>query len=174
MASLRRIARRFLSSTPEKLEHTALYNLHVELGGKMVPFAGYALPVQYPDGVLASHLRTRQKGCASLFDVGHMGQIRWHGKDRAKFLEKMVVADVADIKVGLPSFCHNHCVNTTVLSRPRSPRRSSLSSPTSREGSSTTASLPTMENICACLRYVLQRTTNNRDGVPCTFAATWS
>ncbi len=64
----------------------------------MVPFAGYSLPVQFPDGVLASHLRTRQKGCASLFDVGHMGQIKWHGKDRARFLEKLVVADVADVK----------------------------------------------------------------------------
>lgn len=64
----------------------------------MVPFAGYALPVQYPDGVLSSHLRTRQAGCASLFDVGHMGQIRWRGRDRARFLEKLVVADVADIK----------------------------------------------------------------------------
>ena len=52
-------------------------------GAQMVPFAGYALPVQYPDGVLSSHLRTRQAGCASLFDVGHMGQIRWRGRDRA-------------------------------------------------------------------------------------------
>ena len=67
-------------------------------GAQMVPFAGYALPVQYPDGVLSSHLRTRQAGCASLFDVGHMGQIRWRGRDRARFLEKLVVADVADIK----------------------------------------------------------------------------
>jgi aminomethyltransferase len=82
------------------LERTALYDLHVKLGGKLVPFAGYELPVQFPDGVLASHLRTRQKGCASLFDVGHMGQIKWHGKDRARFLETLVVADVADVKVG--------------------------------------------------------------------------
>jgi aminomethyltransferase len=44
---------------------------------QLVPFAGYALPVQYPDGVLKSHLHTRAKGCASLFDVGHMGQIKW-------------------------------------------------------------------------------------------------
>jgi len=65
----------------------------------MVPFAGYSLPVQYPDGVLKSHLHTRAEGCASLFDVGHMGQIKWYGKDRAAFLEKLVVADVADLKV---------------------------------------------------------------------------
>lgn len=66
----------------------------------MVPFAGYSLPVQYPDGVLKSHLHTRAAGCASLFDVGHMGQIKWHGKDRAKFLESVVVADVAEMKPG--------------------------------------------------------------------------
>lgn len=84
----------------EKLERTALYNLHTQLQGKMVPFAGYELPVQYPDGVLKSHLHTRAPNCASLFDVGHMGQIRWHGKDRASFLEKLVVADVADMREG--------------------------------------------------------------------------
>jgi len=67
---------------------------------QMVPFAGYSLPVQYPDGVLKSHLHTRAAGCASLFDVGHMGQIKWHGKDRAKFLESVVVADVAEMKPG--------------------------------------------------------------------------
>jgi aminomethyltransferase len=66
----------------------------------MVPFAGYALPVQYPDGVLKSHLHTRADGCSSLFDVGHMGQIHWHGKDSLKFLETVVVADVSDLKEG--------------------------------------------------------------------------
>lgn len=66
----------------------------------MVPFAGYELPVQYPDGVLKSHLHTRADNCASLFDVGHMGQIKWHGRDRAKFLDSLVVADVPEIKEG--------------------------------------------------------------------------
>lgn len=66
----------------------------------MVPFAGYELPVQYPDGVLKSHLHTRADNCASLFDVGHMGQIKWHGRDRAKFLDSIVVADVPEIKEG--------------------------------------------------------------------------
>ena len=96
-SSVRRLAS---AAAAEKLERTALYDLHVELGGKMVPFAGYELPVQYPDGVLKSHLHTRAKGAASLFDVGHMGQIRWHGKDRAAFLEKLVVADVKELKEG--------------------------------------------------------------------------
>lgn len=65
---------------------------------QMVPFAGYALPVQYPDGVLKSHLHTRAEGCSSLFDVGHMGQIKWRGKDRAKFLETVLIADVQGSK----------------------------------------------------------------------------
>lgn len=67
---------------------------------QMVPFAGYELPVQYPDGVLKSHKHTRAEGCASLFDVGHMGQIKWHGKDRAKFLETVCVADVQGLPEG--------------------------------------------------------------------------
>lgn len=61
----------------------------------MVPFAGYSMPVQYPDGIRDSHLFVRSS--AGLFDVSHMGQIRLHGKDRVKFLEHLVVADVAEI-----------------------------------------------------------------------------
>jgi aminomethyltransferase len=87
--------------TEEALAKTAFYDLHVELGGKMVPFAGYSLPVQYEGlGVLKEHLHTRQSGQASLFDVSHMGQIKWHGKDAVKFLEKMVVGDIAGLKPG--------------------------------------------------------------------------
>ena len=89
------------SATPDApLARTALHDLHVSLGGKMVPFAGYSLPVQYPAGVLASHLHTRAPNCASLFDVGHMGQLRWTGKDRVAFLERVSVADVAGLKPG--------------------------------------------------------------------------
>jgi len=69
----------------------------------MVPFAGYSLPVQYPEGVLKSHLHTRAENSASLFDVGHMGQIKWHGKDRNKFLENVVVADMLGLKEGAAS-----------------------------------------------------------------------
>lgn len=61
----------------------------------MVPFAGYSMPVQYPDGIKDSHLFVRSS--AGLFDVSHMGQIRLHGKDRVQFLERLVVADVAGI-----------------------------------------------------------------------------
>lgn len=87
------------SSTP--LVKTSFYDLHLSIGGKMVPFAGYELPVQYEGlGVLKEHNHTRASGCASLFDVSHMGQIRWHGKDAIKFIEKMVVGDIASLKEG--------------------------------------------------------------------------
>ena len=61
-----------LSTTP--LHSTALRALHAELGAKMVPFAGYSMPVQYPMGLMAEHVHTRT--AAGLFDVSHMGQLR--------------------------------------------------------------------------------------------------
>lgn len=83
------------------LKRTALYDLHLELGGKMVPFAGYALPVQYEGiGVLKEHVHTRTKGCASLFDVSHMGQITWSGREANQFVEKMVCGDIISLKSG--------------------------------------------------------------------------
>lgn len=84
----------------QEAEKTALLDLHQELGGKMVEFAGYALPVQYPDGVLKSHLHTREEGKASLFDVSHMGQIKWSGKDAGAFLERVTVADLGALPEG--------------------------------------------------------------------------
>ncbi len=79
------------------LKQTALHDLHVELGAKMVPFAGYDMPVQYPLGVLKEHLHTRAK--AGLFDVGHMGQVILTPKsgdlaDAALALESLVPVDV--------------------------------------------------------------------------------
>ncbi len=59
--------------TDDSLNRTPLYGLHLELGAKLVPFAGYAMPVQYPMGVLKEHLHTRAQ--AGLFDVSHMGQV---------------------------------------------------------------------------------------------------
>jgi len=85
----------------EDIKKTALYDLHVELGGDMVAFAGYQLPVLYKGedgGVMKEHLHCRTNGKASLFDVSHMGQIRWHGKDRLDFLEKIVVGDIKGLK----------------------------------------------------------------------------
>lgn len=56
------------------LRRTALYDLHVSLGAKMVPFAGWEMPVQYPDGIMKSHIHCREK--AGLFDVSHMLGVR--------------------------------------------------------------------------------------------------
>eukprot|EP00177_Eucheuma_denticulatum_P007387 GFKZ01013445.1.p1 GENE.GFKZ01013445.1~~GFKZ01013445.1.p1 ORF type:complete len:459 (-),score=45.37 GFKZ01013445.1:1158-2381(-) len=78
-----------------ELKTTILHDKHVDLGGKMVPFAGYSMPVQYPDGIKDSHLFVRSS--AGLFDVSHMGQVRLHGKDNVAFIEQLVVADVASL-----------------------------------------------------------------------------
>ncbi len=80
-------------STP--LLHTPLHALHLELGAKMVPFAGYAMPVQYPRGLIAEHRQCRE--AAALFDVSHMGQLRLVGPDAAAALETMVPVDVVDL-----------------------------------------------------------------------------
>ncbi|MGE0736454.1 MAG: glycine cleavage system aminomethyltransferase GcvT [Alphaproteobacteria bacterium] len=78
--------------------HTPLFRLHQELGGRMVPFAGYELPVQYPAGILKEHLHTRS--AASLFDVGHMGQCRLAGSDVAAALERLVPGDIGGLADG--------------------------------------------------------------------------
>lgn len=80
------------------LAKTPLYDLHLELGAKMVPFAGYEMPVQYPLGVLKEHLHTR--AWAGLFDVSHMGQLRLRGADAAAALESLVPVDILDLPVG--------------------------------------------------------------------------
>jgi len=82
----------------EKLLRTPLYDLHVSLGARMVPFAGYDMPVQYLLGVLKEHLHTRAH--AGLFDVSHMGQVELHGPDAAKALETLVPVDVLGIAAG--------------------------------------------------------------------------
>jgi aminomethyltransferase len=80
---------------------TPLHALHVELGARMAPFAGYDMPIQYPAGVLAEHLHTR-KG-AGLFDVSHMGQALIEGADHAAvaaFLERLCPADLLNLAPG--------------------------------------------------------------------------
>jgi aminomethyltransferase len=79
----------------ETLARTPLYKLHVELGARMVPFAGYAMPVQYPAGIIKEHLHTRSQ--AGLFDVSHMGQIRLTGVHAALALEALVPVDIAGL-----------------------------------------------------------------------------
>lgn len=77
---------------------TPLHALHIEVGAKMVPFAGYDMPVQYPLGVKKEHLHTRE--AAGLFDVSHMGQLRLHGAGAAAFLESLVPVDIIDLGEG--------------------------------------------------------------------------
>ncbi len=86
------------AATPDTLLRTSLHALHVSLGAKMVPFAGYDMPVQYPQGILGEHLHCRAQ--AGLFDVSHMGQVRLTGPDAAKALETLVPGDLQALKVG--------------------------------------------------------------------------
>ena len=80
-----------------ELLQTPLHELHVRLGARMVPFAGYAMPVQYPAGILAEHRQCRTS--AALFDVSHMGQLRLVGPDAAAALESLVPVDIVDLGV---------------------------------------------------------------------------
>src|SRR5712672_4819937 len=89
--------------TETSLQTTPLHALHVAFGGKMVPFAGYDMPVQYTTGVLREHLHTR--GNAGLFDVSHMGQIALRPKsgkveDAALALERLVPQDILGVAPG--------------------------------------------------------------------------
>ncbi len=77
---------------------TPLHALHVELGAKMVPFAGYDMPVSYPAGILAEHRQCRES--AALFDVSHMGQLRLVGGDAAAALETLVPVDIVGLAEG--------------------------------------------------------------------------
>lgn len=85
-------------ATAAPLLTTPLNTLHLELGARMVPFAGYSMPVQYPAGLMAEHLHTRQ--AAGLFDVSHMGQLRLVGPDAAAAFETLVPVDVVGLPVG--------------------------------------------------------------------------
>jgi len=80
------------------LHKTPLYDLHMELGAKMVPFAGYAMPVQYPLGVMGEHLHTRAQ--AGLFDVSHMGQVILPGAGAAEALEALVPVSLMALAEG--------------------------------------------------------------------------
>ncbi|CAN5405611.1 glycine cleavage system aminomethyltransferase GcvT [soil metagenome] len=86
------------STPPSPLLKTPLNDLHVALGARMVPFAGYSMPVQYPAGLMAEHLHTR--AAAGLFDVSHMGQLRLVGPDAAAAFESLMPVDVLDLASG--------------------------------------------------------------------------
>jgi aminomethyltransferase len=84
--------------TLSELRRTPLYDLHQELGAKLVPFAGWAMPVHYPAGILAEHLHCR--AAAALFDVSHMGQLRLIGPDVAARLEQLVPGNITGLQQG--------------------------------------------------------------------------
>ncbi|GER17065.1 Aminomethyltransferase [compost metagenome] len=86
------------ASSDTQLLKTPLYDLHVELGARMVPFAGYSMPVQYPAGLMAEHKHTRD--AAGLFDISHMGQLRLVGPDAAAAFETLMPVDVVDLPAG--------------------------------------------------------------------------
>ncbi len=83
---------------------TPLHTLHLELGAKMVAFAGYSMPVSYPAGIIAEHRHCRSS--AALFDVSHMGQVRLVGGDAAAALETLVPADVLDLAAGKQRYAY--------------------------------------------------------------------
>ena len=87
-----------MSAPDTDLLRTPLYDLHLELGARMVPFAGYSLPVQYKGGLIAEHQHTRE--AASLFDVSHMGQVSLVGPGAASALESLIPMDVQSLGVG--------------------------------------------------------------------------
>lgn len=93
------------SGSQEVLARTPLFDLHVELGARMVPFAGYEMPVQYK-GILEEHRHTRN--AAGLFDVSHMGQARLDGAGAAAAMETLVPADM----VGLGAGCQRYALFT--------------------------------------------------------------
>ena len=88
------------NSSPQStsLFKTPLHDLHVDLGARMAPFAGYSMPLQYPAGLMTEHLHTRRS--ASLFDVSHMGQLRLAGRQAAEALESLMPVDVIDLAPG--------------------------------------------------------------------------
>ena len=84
------------------LKATPLKDLHLELGARMVPFAGYEMPVQYPEGIKTEHLQTR--AAAGLFDVSHMGQVVISGTGVAKALEALVPVELESLPINRQTY----------------------------------------------------------------------
>ncbi len=94
------------STADQSLHHTPLHDLHIELGAKMVPFAGFEMPLRYAPGIIAEHLHTRN--AASLFDVSHMGQVRVTGPSHAvasAALERLMPQDIGGLAAGQVRYC---------------------------------------------------------------------
>jgi len=93
--------RTLAAATDGPLRMTPLHATHVALGGKMVPFSGWDMPVQYPEGIVKSHEHTRK--AAGLFDVSHMLGVVVRGADRVAFMEKITPCDVSSLAEGFGS-----------------------------------------------------------------------
>jgi aminomethyltransferase len=94
-------------TTHDALKATPLNALNIALGARMVAFAGYAMPVQYRDGILAEHLHTR--AAAGLFDVSHMGQATIAGPGAGQLLERLMAADLGRLRPG--QMCYSQFLN---------------------------------------------------------------
>ncbi len=113
-----------LDTTAEILKSTPLDGLHRALGGKMVSFAGYSMPANYPMGVLKEHLHTR--AAAGLFDVSHMGQAELTGEDVHAALETLAPSDLRDLKPGHTRYSvllndHGGIIDDLMITRPAEP-----------------------------------------------------
>ena len=84
--------------TSSTLKRTSLFESHLEHGAKIVPFAGWEMPVQYADGIRAEHLAVRER--AGIFDVSHMGQVEISGPDAEAFLQRVYSNDVTKMSIG--------------------------------------------------------------------------
>jgi aminomethyltransferase len=98
LARIPALARGYAAAAGE-LRKTPLHETHKALGGKMVPFGGWDMPVQYPEGILKSHLHTRE--AAGLFDVSHMLGVMLRGKDRVAFMETLCTSDLKALPDGM-------------------------------------------------------------------------
>ena len=85
-------------STTGALQRTPFYDMHVALGAKIVPFAGFEMPVQYPTGITAEHKSVRER--CGLFDVSHMGEFVVRGPQAIDFVTHVTTNDVAALTVG--------------------------------------------------------------------------
>src|SRR5438445_13719712 len=86
------------ATAPAALKRTAFYDRHVALGAKIVPFAGWEMPVQYPQGITAEHKAVRER--AGLFDVSHMGEFMITGARAVDFVNYVTTNDVATLAAG--------------------------------------------------------------------------
>lgn len=100
-------------SPNETLKETPLHGEHVALGGKMVPFAGFSMPVQYPSGITAEHQAVRQ--AAGLFDVSHMGEFEVRGPQALELIRFLAVNDAAKVEVGQAQYSALCLPNGTLL-----------------------------------------------------------